>query len=113
MSSSERTPSESAGIASASAGSTDSSAPADAVRADAAGADAVAQLRAASFEFAHLLRPAEGGAIRTEAQRLGSNLENTITRLDEFSALMESVCCCEHMPPLFPPSGHSTSSATS
>jgi hypothetical protein len=88
MSSSGPTPSESAGIASTSA---DSSAVA---KADATGADAVAQLRAASFEFAHLLRPAEGGAIRTEAQRLGSNLENTITRLDEFSALMESVSCC-------------------
>jgi hypothetical protein len=69
---------------------------ADAATADATsastGADAVAHLRAASFEFAHLLRPAEGGVIRTEAHRLGSNMENTITRLDEFSALLESVC---------------------
>jgi hypothetical protein len=40
------------------------------------------QLKVASFEFAHLLKPVDGGAIKTEATRFSNQLENTITRFD-------------------------------
>jgi hypothetical protein len=48
-------------------------------------------LKSATFQFAHLLRPADAGVIKSECRELKTSFESATARLDEAGAMAESI----------------------